>query len=296
MSSERRSWPHRLKVASGAVAVIVVCLAIYGVVVEPRLILDKRQYTVYVPGLPEEMDGTKIAVFSDLQVGMWWANLDMAERVVQEAADSEVDAILILGDFVYSESPDPITQIEIVTELLNPLTEGQTPVFAVLGNHDYEVGAADEIARALRSLGIEVLRDESAVLRGAARTESSLHVVGIGPHQEDGNAARVFDGVPPSAPRLVMMHNPLSFPDLSPGQAPLAVAGHTHCGQIALPGTPHWSYLSMLYGQRVAVDGWVADTFGAEGNRLFVTCGIGFSDIPMRIAAAPQLVIFQLTP
>ena len=52
-----------------------------------------------------------------------------------------------------------------------------------------------------------------------------------------------------------MMHNPTAFADMPASTAPLAVAGHTHCGQIALPGTPRWSYLGLNEEERVVADG-----------------------------------------
>ena len=43
-------------------------------------------------------------------------------------------------------------------------------------------------------------------------------------------------------------------------------------------------------------DGWAPPDYGAEGNEMFVTCGIGFSVLPMRINAPPQVVFFELQP
>lgn len=76
----------------------------------------------------------------------------------------------------------------------------------------------------------------------------------------------------------------------------MAVAAHTHCGQIALPGLQSWSYLALMSDEpQVVVDGFAPQDYGAPRNQLFVTCGIGFSLAPMRIAAAPQLVFFELS-
>ncbi len=91
-----------------------------------------------------------------------------------------------------------------------------------------------------------------------------------------------------------MLHNPTSFPRLPAGSAPLALAGHTHCGQIALPGSPRWSYLGLNEEEAVVADGYAPADYGADGNELFVTCGIGFSLVPVRINAPPQLVLVEL--
>ena len=80
------------------------------------------------------------------------------------------------------------------------------------------------------------------------------------------------------------------------GAAPLTLAGHTHCGQVALPGTPDWSYMALTSEERIVADGWAPEDYGAERNRLFVTCGIGFSVVPVRINAPPQVAFFTLQP
>lgn len=89
------------------------------------------------------------------------------------------------------------------------------------------------------------------------------------------------------------MHNPDTFDALPPGAAPLAVAGHTHGGQVRVPFFPEWSYLALVQGGEVHVDGWI-DGFGEPGNRLYVNRGIGMSLVPLRVNAPPELTIFTL--
>ncbi len=113
--------------------------------------------------------------------------------------------------------------------LLEPLTEADAPVYAVMGNHDHAVAAVPELTDALTAAG--------AVVPGlGADGSQELHVVGLGaawPNEVDVDAA--LAGVPDGAPRVVMMHNPTTFDELPAGTAPIALAGHTHCGQVALP-------------------------------------------------------------
>jgi predicted MPP superfamily phosphohydrolase len=276
------------------VGALLVLLLVYGTVIEPRLVLDVERFEVALPRLPAGQDGREIAVLSDIQFGMWWANTGMVERAVEEVVAAGPDAVLLGGDFVYSSDPGVATQVDAVLGLLDPLLESGIPAVAVLGNHDHAAGAAEELTTALESRGIPVLRNEAVPLgEGPGR----LYVVGVGPvvpGLADVDAA--LDGVPADAPRVVLMHNPTAFPALPAGSAPLAVAGHTHCGQVALPGTPHWSYLGLSEEEAVVADGWAAEGYGAEGNRLFVTCGIGFSVVPVRINAPPQIAFFDLVP
>ena len=74
------------------------------------------------------------------------------------------------------------------------------------------------------------------------------------------------------------------------------MAGHTHCGQITIPGLQSWSYHQLTSAERIVIEEWAPSGYGAAGNQLYVTCGIGFSLLPMRIAALPQVVFFDLHP
>lgn len=124
---------HLLKHLAIALAAFVSLLTVYGVLIEPRLILDERRYRTPLPALGQEWAGTEVALFSDLQVGMWWANTGMVERVVDRVVQADPDAVLLGGDFLYSADPGGAVQVSTVLELLAPLADAGTPMFAVLG-------------------------------------------------------------------------------------------------------------------------------------------------------------------
>ena len=295
-----KRWLMRIAIALG---VTIVLLLVYGVAVEPRFVLDEERWRVALPELGEEWAGTDIAVMSDLQIGMWWSNEGMVEKAVGEIVEDEPDVVLLGGDFLYSQEPDVSTQVERVVELLDPLVAADIPTYAVLGNHDYVVGGAEELTTALEDAGIRVLRNAALPIPSPTAGAHPLYVVGIGPetpHVPDVSGRVDVDAaladVPDDAPRVVLTHNPTTFDELPAGTAPLTLAGHTHCGQIALPGTPRWSYLGLTEEEEVVADGWAPAQYGAEGNRMFVTCGIGFSTVPLRINAPPQVAFFELVP
>lgn len=289
-----KRWLSR---AALTLVTLLALLLVYGVAVEPRFILDERRYDTRMPGLGEPWSGTQVAVISDLQVGMWWANTGMAERAIDRIVEADPDVALLGGDFVYSTAPSVEAQVDTVLELLAPLLESDISTYAVLGNHDHAVGAADELTQALQERGVQVLLNEAASVPAPDGAGSELYVVGLGPPRPgltDVEAA--LDSVPEGAPRVVLMHNPTSFPELPASSAPLALAGHTHCGQVALPGTPRWSYMALTDEEAVVADGFAPPNYGAPGNQLFVTCGIGFSVLPVRINAPPQVAFFRLMP
>ncbi|MGY1634418.1 metallophosphoesterase [Geodermatophilus sp. SYSU D01186] len=283
-------WLKRLGLALG---VLLVLLLAYGTLIEPRMILDEERFDVALPRLTEAGAGTEVAVVSDWQIGAFFDNDGMVEDAVDEILAADPDVVLLGGDYVYSRDPGVEVQVARVRELAQPLADSGIPTFAVLGNHDHAAGMAEELTTALEGIGIPVLQNEAVPVDGTG----GLHVVGIGaarPGLADVEAA--LADVPDGAPRVVLTHNPSVFPELPAGRAPLTVAGHTHCGQIAIPGLPRWSYLQLTEQEEVVADGWAPQGYGAQGNEMFVTCGIGFSVIPVRINAPPQVVFFELQP
>lgn len=291
---------RRVAIPAAVSIAALAALLIYGMGVEPRFLLDIEAEDAGIPGLAPAWEGRRVALLSDFQFGMWWGNSALAERAVREAVRARPAAVLITGDFIYHPGEDPTPEIETVARVLEPLRASGIPTFAVLGNHDWGLGrrtdslhhrAAARLRDALRASGVRVLHNESAALNA----QEPLYLVGVGSRWADmDHPAEALGEVPAGAPRILLMHNPDSFAELPPGTAPLAAAGHTHGGQVRLPWTPEWSWLTFTSADAVHADGWVDEGFGAEGNRLYVNRGIGMSYLPLRINARPELTIFTL--
>ena len=278
---------------------LVVAVVLYGAVIEPRLLLDGVAFEAEVPGLPPAWEGERVALLADFQIGMWGGNEGMARHAVQDAIESEVAAVLFAGDFVYS--PDSAT-VDRAVGIVRPVREAGIPLVAVFGNHDHslmdrssERGAdiAGYLRQRLESIGATVLENEAVELR---REGGSLWVAGIGSVWVGASdPAAALDAVPDGAPRLVLMHNPESYREVPAGEGPLALAGHTHGGQIRLPFMGRaQSWLDIVREGETVADGWALDSLGAPANRLYVSRGIGFSGAPIRVNCRPELTIITL--
>ena len=314
-------WLRWLVLAGGAGSGL---LLVWGVGIEPRLVFVE-DHTVTIPRLPEEWKGRRIALIADPQVGIWLSNTDTVRRIVARLVEIRPVAVLIAGDFIYQPLKDepedvreafahrdfkkkPLDELRTVADLLRPLHEAGIPTYAVLGNHDYGLTSitdesvgwlARQVREQLQSIGIRVLQNEAVQLPrpgdGSARSApSDLWLVGFGPEiPNEASIGAALAEVPPDAPRLVLMHNPDTFAKLPAQSAPLAMAGHTHGGQIRLP----WLALRRLLGRvnqaRPDMSGWI-DDYGERGNRLYINRGIGFSRLPIRINSPPEITVFTL--
>lgn len=274
--------------------------------IEPYLI-DTEEEIAQIPNLPPAWQGQRVALISDWQVGMWLDNTATIRRIVKQLVEERPALVLISGDFLYHPGQNPTQEISKVIDLVRPLTEAGIPTYAVLGNHDYGLATgskqpqlAAQLHKSLEAVGVQVLKNEAIPLvqpenrnRSVAGKED-FYLVGIGPHlPNEDKPAVALSQVPQGEPRLVMMHNPDSFAALPPSTAPLAVAGHTHGGQIRVPFTPEWSWLALTEDNEVQVDGWI-EGYGQPGNRLYVNRGIGFSHIPIRFNCPPEITLFTL--
>ena len=172
------------------------------------------------------------------------------------------------------------------------------------GNHDYgmsektatpETKLANRVETALRAAGIKVL-DNQAVKMQLSGSQEPLYLVGVNSlwaNRDD--VQKALSDLPDSSPRIAMMHNPDSFEKFPANSAPLAVAGHTHGGQVRLPNSPQWSWLKFTQNDKVFADGW-AKGYGKPGNNLYINVGIGMSILPIRLFCPPELTIFTLEP
>ncbi len=318
----RRKYLKRI--AFGILGAILLLL-IWGAVIEPRLV-DEKAETAFVPNLPSAWENKRVALIADLQIGMWLGNEDTAKKIVNRIIAERPAAVLIAGDFVYKptdeDEPDDVeredaldfmSEVNEAVALVRPLVEAGIPTYAVLGNHDYGMNypdsvknqrLADVVTQTLEEAGIRVIKNAAVPLKlpnqNAAPDDSTtaagtnFYLVGIGSRYAGGDKTEIaLAQIPENAPRIIFMHHPDSFAAFPANAAPAAFAGHTHGGQIRVPFTDDWSWMSLFTDEKIHADGWI-ENFGQTGNRLYVNRGIGFSSFPVRINCRPELTFFTL--
>jgi hypothetical protein len=263
-------------------------------------------------------------VFADMQVGMWWANTDAIRKVVRSVTALHPALVLAAGDFVYNADSSVDDQMREVVGLLQPLLDDTIPVYAVLGNHDYslmnehsqkENYVAAHVRGALEAAGVHMMDNAvaalpppAAVAAGITAPEDSvvatasppaaatpLYLVGIGERwAKNDHTLETMAEIPAGAPRVVFMHDPDDFADIPAGEAPLAIAAHTHGMQIGIPFVSNYLWRHYFSARGSGVEGWI-DHYGEPGNRLYINRGIGFSIVPARVHAVPELTVVTLT-
>ena len=271
-------WPKRLRVALAAIILSAALIAFWAFFIEPDLLVIREQ-TIAIDNWPQQLDGLRIAVISDIHVGGSFITDEKLRTIVARTNERQPELVVILGDYMKREAIEPEVFGAVLKGFSAPLG-----TYSVLGNHDWWY-SGDKVRRGLEQHGIKVLENE--VLQLNARG-TSLWLVGLADLWT--RAQRIEETVakvPEGQPSIALTHNPDIFP-LLPQRVPLLLAGHTHGGQVRFPliGTV---VESSRYGDRY-VKGHVFE----NNHHLFVTTGIGTSIVPVRFGVTPEIVLLTL--
>ncbi|WP_026731967.1 metallophosphoesterase [Fischerella sp. PCC 9605] len=190
--------------------------------------LSVETLTVNIQDLPASLKGTKLVQMSDLHYDGLRLSEEMLEKAIATSNEAEPDLVILTGDYV-TDDPTPIHKL--VLQLKN--LQSRAGIYAVLGNHDiYYHRSKAEITDALTSIGIAVLWNEIAYPLG-----EELPLVGLADYwSREFHPASVMNQLDPAKPRIVLSHNPDTAEFLKQWRVDLQLSGHSHGGQIVLPG------------------------------------------------------------
>jgi predicted MPP superfamily phosphohydrolase len=274
-----------LRVAVICAVVGAIALVTYGFL-QSRAGPVERRVDIPIRGWPAGAKPMTIALISDIHLGGAAMDAGRLKRIVEQVNRARPDLVLIAGDFV--EGHDPMAAKAYAAKLVAPLSRLQAPlgVTAVLGNHDHWT-TPGAIRNTLEAAHVSVLVNE-AVRRGP------LTVIGVDDwfsgHDRLDRALEEASRLP--GPRLVLTHSPDLAPQV-PQDIPLVLAGHTHCGQVAVPligALPHF------FGFRPFDPHYRCGVIRDPGRLVIVTAGLGASIAPIRIGAPPDFWLIRLKP
>jgi uncharacterized protein len=238
--------------------------------------LRRKTIDVRLPGLPEELDGLRVAHLSDFHLGVPSPGAVAVERAVDWVAERAPDLVAVTGDLL--TRPEGEAQLRRLVERL------PHPTFAILGNHDLAI-ARDPMARAsdLRELEpARLLRDEGVLVELRGR---SVWVAGLHPrslytlsHRIDPNLLTRQADL-----RILLCHFPRVLDRLEPGSFDLVLAGHMHDGQITIPygrGKVRLAHITARYA---------VGEYRSRETVMHVSPGLGTTFVPFRFGARPEV-------
>jgi predicted MPP superfamily phosphohydrolase len=234
--------------------------------------LEVTRTTVAVPRLPGALSGLRIGMLTDLHRSRWVSHEDVTEAVATLMAERP-DLVVLGGDYVTWGDRQYVGP---AAEALAPLS-APNGVFAVLGNHDDD----HEMPDALAKHGVQVLKDARTqlVIRG-----ERVEVAGIRYWTRRANdISKVLRGA--AGPVVLLAHDPRRLNEAAALDIPLVLSGHTHGGQVVLPG------LGAVAAQKFPI---VAGLGRLRQTVMFVSRGIGTVYVPVRLNCPPEVALLTL--
>jgi predicted MPP superfamily phosphohydrolase len=249
-----------------------------------------RTASVQMRGLRPDASPIRIALLSDIHLGNPSMTPHRLSQIVDQVNAANPDIILIAGDFVTGHEASGAA--ERARGLEGPLTQlsARYGKAAVLGNHDHWTNPA-AIRAALSKANILVLHNQAARL-------GPLTIVGVG-DRFSGNddialslkAARALGG-----PAIVLTHSPDLVLSL-PSTFPLVLAGHTHCGQVVIPGLgPLLTRAPKAQWRELYAPRYRCGLVREPGRTTIITGGLGSGTTPIRLGAMPDWWLITVHP
>jgi hypothetical protein len=236
--------------------------------------LEVTRVALPVAGLPEALRGLRIGLLTDIHRSETVSH-EMVDHAVRVVMAEHPDLIVLGGDYV---SWRDTRYVRPAAEALAPLAAPHG-VIAILGNHDDD----HEMPAALAARGFTVLKDARTrlTIRGEA-----LDVAGIRFWTyRIGEIAHVLRGSLPHT--ILLAHTPKRLVEAQQLAVPAVICGHTHGGQIVLPG------LGAVAAREFPV---IAGLARREGTSIFVSRGVGTVYVPVRINCPPEVAVLTLEP
>ena len=247
--------------------------ALHGFMYE-RHHIEVTEETLEVAGWPSDLAGLRIGFLTDLHRSSTVSH-EMIAGAVDLVMARRPDLVIVGGDYVTNRDR---RYVQPAADALTRLTAPHG-VFAVLGNHDDE----RDLPAALEAAGFIVLRD--ARTRITIRGEP-VDIAGLRywTHRMP-DVARVVRGASPTL--LLVAHTPKRLIEAIALSVPLLLCGHTHGGQIVLPG------VGAIAAREFPV---IAGAERRENTTVFVSRGVGTVYVPVRINCPPEVAILRIHP
>lgn len=240
------------------------------------LAIEVREHEVRLPNLPVAFNGYTILQLSDLHVDM---HADFLPALIERVRPLDYDLCVLTGDYRARTFGPFAPTLEGLARLRPSLKE---VVYAVLGNHD-----TIRMVPGMEAGGYRVLMNEWARI---TRDDAAIYLAGIDDahYYQMQNFHCAAHDIPPGVCSILLSHTPEAYRHAAYADFNLMLCGHTHGGQICLPG-----------GVPVIIDADVPRALARGAWRYqdlvgYTSAGAGSCIVDVRINCPPEITLHRL--
>lgn len=234
------------------------------------------QTSMAIANLPPAFDGYRLLQLSDLHIDL---DSGLADIIIQQLRGLAYDVMVITGDF-RSATSGPIDAA--VDATLRIMQHVERPVFAILGNHDFL-----DMVPPLEAGGIRFLVNESVAI---TRGPNAIYLAGVDDNHyyATDDLRRATYGIPGDASSILLAHSPDAYQEAAAHGFDLMLSGHTHAGQICLPG-------GAVIQKNVACPRHMLNgAWRYEATLGYTSPGTGATGVPIRFHCPPEITLHTL--
>lgn len=241
--------------------------------------IQVRHVSISPRALPDAFKGYRILHLSDLHLD---SIEGLGESIARTIAPLSFDLCVITGDFKYTRHGEYRQILSPLQHILAAVTAADG-TYAVLGNHDTQAMAED-----IEALGIHLLANQTVSL---ARNNQRVFLTGVDdPHDYYTEAATECLEKPVDGFRILLAHSPELYRIAAANKFGLYLCGHSHGGQICLPGG--WPLMTCLSTGKQFFKG----LWRHRGMIGHTSTGCGTAKIPVRFNCRPEITVLTLEP
>jgi uncharacterized protein len=235
-----------------------------------------RRNAVELAALPPAFESFTILHLSDLHVDI---SEGAMRHLVSLVGELQYDICVLTGDYRGRTYGPFETSLKGIGELTAQL---KGPAYGVLGNHD-----SLRMAPALEAMGIRMLFNECETI---SRGDSRIYLAGVDdPHfYRADDIQKTTSRIPADAFSILLSHTPEVYDGAASAGFDLMLSGHTHGGQLCLPGGVPIKLESRL-PRKMGAGVW--HHLGMAG---YTSVGVGTSLLPVRLNCPPEITLHTL--
>jgi predicted MPP superfamily phosphohydrolase len=240
--------------------------------------IELRRHDVISSRIPKAFDGFTILQLSDHHVEMSEAAMT---RLAVMLPDIDYDLCVLTGDYRAQTFGPYETALAGMARICSAL---KGPIYGVLGNHD-----TIRMVPGLEDMGIQMLLNENQAIE---RDNQRIYLAGIDDahYYRVDNIEKAATGIPSGTFSILLSHTPEVYQQASYADFGLLLCGHTHGGQICLPGRIPITLDSVLPRHMGAGPWKYHDMIG------YTSVGAGTSIVPVRFNCPPEITLHRLRP
>ena len=239
--------------------------------------LTLKQNAIRLPELPPSFEGYRLLHITDMHVD---TNPRAMDRLIEIVGGLDYDLCVLTGDYrgrTYGPYQATLEGMARVVEHL------KAPVYAVLGNHD-----SIRMVPPLEEMGVRMLLNEAVTI---VRDDQRIHLAGIDDAHffHADNIEKAASEIPHDEVSILLSHTPEIYRQAAHSDFSVMLCGHTHGGQICLPGEIPITLDSTL-PRRLGRGAWTY-------HRMigYTSVGAGTSIVEVRLNCPPEVTLHTLT-